>query len=165
PQNLAAAPADSSIGLSWSANGEPDLAGYNLYRSTSSPVDTGGAPLNGGDLIQAASYEDGSVTVGTTYYYALVAVDGAGNASPVSAEAQAAAQPGDPVFVGAGDIADCASSGDEATATLLNGIPGSVYTIGDNVYQNGLLSEYTSCYTPSWGQPGIISRTRPVVGN
>ena len=32
----------------------------------------------------------------------------------------------DPVLVGAGDIADCASSGDEATAKLLDDVSGSV---------------------------------------
>jgi fibronectin type 3 domain-containing protein len=151
--------------LSWTANAEPDLAGYDLYRSTSSPVDTSGTPLNGGDLLQGATYSDTAVSNGTTYYYALVAVDSADNRSTASAEASAAPQVGDPVFVGAGDIADCTSSGDEATATLLDNTPGAVYTIGDNVYPNGLLSEYTSCYDPSWGRPGIKSRTRPVVGN
>ena len=35
---------------------------------------------------------------------------------------------GDPVLVGAGDIANSASSGDTATAALLDNIPGTVYT-------------------------------------
>ena len=47
----------------------------------------------------------------------------------------------DPVLVGAGDIASCSSSGDEATATLLDGIPGSVVTLGDNAYDNGTTTE------------------------
>src|SRR5262245_25014848 len=34
----------------------------------------------------------------------------------------------DPVLVGAGDIASCKSGGDEATANLLDGIPGTVFT-------------------------------------
>ncbi|HEV8249301.1 MAG TPA: LamG-like jellyroll fold domain-containing protein, partial [Gaiellaceae bacterium] len=72
PQNLAATPDDGSANLTWSANSEPDLAGYNLYRSTSSPVSTGGSPVNGGDLIQGASYTDTGLTNGTTYYYVLV---------------------------------------------------------------------------------------------
>ena len=44
------------------------------------------------------------------------------------------APPGDPVLVGAGDIADCALVEDEATATLLDGIAGTVFTAGDNAY-------------------------------
>ena len=40
----------------------------------------------------------------------------------------------DAVLVGAGDIADCASVGDEATATLVDGIPGTVVALGDSAY-------------------------------
>jgi len=69
----------------------------------------------------------------------------------------------DPVLVGAGDIASCSSSGDEATATLLDGIAGTVVTLGDNVYDNGTSTEYTNCYGPSWGRHK--ARTRPSPGN
>src|SRR6266496_6177820 len=48
------------------------------------------------------------------------------------------------LFVGAGDIANCSSSGDEATADLLDGIPGTVYAIGDNAYQDGSSSDRKS---------------------
>ena len=40
-----------------------------------------------------------------------------------------------------------------------------MFTLGDNVYDNGLLTEFTNCYTPSWGQASIKSRTRPITGN
>ena len=69
----------------------------------------------------------------------------------------------DVVFVGAGDIASCSSSGDEATAALLDGIPGTVYTLGDNAYDNGTATEYTNCYDPSWGRHK--ARTQPSPGN
>jgi hypothetical protein len=59
---------------------------------------------------------------------------------------------GDPVLVGAGDIADCNSTGDEATAALLDDIPGTVFTIGDAVYPNGTAAEFAQCYEPSWGR-------------
>ncbi len=49
----------------------------------------------------------------------------------------------DRVLVGAGDIASCSSRGDEATAALLDAIPGTVYTLGDNVYDSGSTSEFT----------------------
>ena len=45
------------------------------------------------------------------------------------------ATPPDVTFTGAGDIAS-SGSGDDATANLLDGIPGTVFTIGDNVYPN-----------------------------
>jgi hypothetical protein len=69
------------------------------------------------------------------------------------------------VLVGAGDIASCSSTGDEATATLLDGIAGTVFTLGDNVYDNGTSTEFSSCYGPSWGRTAIKSRTKPVPGN
>ena len=71
--------------------------------------------------------------------------------------------PGSVTFVGTGDIADCTSSGDEATANLLDGITGSVFTLGDNVYPNGTLTEYNTCYNPSWGRHK--ARTYPSPGN
>src|SRR5207247_8038172 len=69
----------------------------------------------------------------------------------------------DPVFVGAGDISSCTTSGDEATATLLDGIAGTVYTLGDNTYPNGAASEFTNCYDPTWGRHK--ARTKPANGN
>src|SRR5262245_22404128 len=69
----------------------------------------------------------------------------------------------DPVLVGAGDIADCTMSGDEATANLLDSIPGTVFTAGDNAYPTGAASDYNNCYAPSWGRHK--ARTRPAPGN
>ncbi|HYH92788.1 MAG TPA: metallophosphoesterase, partial [Candidatus Saccharimonadales bacterium] len=66
-------------------------------------------------------------------------------------------------FVGAGDIASCSSTGDEATALLLDAIPGTVFAIGDHVYENGTAAEFTNCYAPTWGRHK--ARTRPAVGN
>ena len=71
--------------------------------------------------------------------------------------------PGDPVLVGAGDIASCSSAGDEATAALLDGIDGTVFTVGDNVYESGTAAEFANCYNPSWGRHKF--RTRPAPGN
>lgn len=71
---------------------------------------------------------------------------------------------GDPVLVGAGDIADCADlSGAEATAKLLDAIPGTVFTAGDNAYEEGTAEQFAKCYGPTWGRHK--ARTRPAVGN
>lgn len=67
------------------------------------------------------------------------------------------------VLVGAGDIARCDGEGDEATARLLEDIPGTVFTLGDNAYQKGSRSDFAECYDPSWGRHK--DRTRPAVGN
>lgn len=71
--------------------------------------------------------------------------------------------PSDPVLVGAGDIADCDTQDDEATAALLAAIPGTVFTTGDNVYDYGTDEEFANCYQPSWGM--VKGRTFPSVGN
>src|SRR5215204_618474 len=69
----------------------------------------------------------------------------------------------DPVFVGAGDIASCDRTGDEATAKLLDDIVAtapsttSVFTTGDNAYESGTASEYRDCYAPSWGRQKTIT--------
>lgn len=69
----------------------------------------------------------------------------------------------DAVFVGAGDIAVCGSRGAELTARLLDGIGGTVFTLGDNVYPFGSLANYQACYEPTWGRHR--SRTRATPGN
>jgi acid phosphatase type 7 len=73
------------------------------------------------------------------------------------------AQAGGAVLVGAGDIADCTSSGDAATAALVKSIGGTVFTLGDNAYEDGTAKQFSNCYGPTWGQ--FKDRTRPAVGN
>jgi 3',5'-cyclic AMP phosphodiesterase CpdA len=61
--------------------------------------------------------------------------------------------PGDSVVVlAAGDIADCRTSGDEATAALLDTVAGMILALGDNAYVNGSESDYRNCYAPTWGR-------------
>ena len=69
----------------------------------------------------------------------------------------------DPTLLAAGDIADCDSDGDEATAALLDHLPGIVAALGDTVYDSGTAQEFAQCYEPTWGRHK--SRTRPAVGN
>jgi hypothetical protein len=91
--------------------------------------------------------------------------------------------PGSPVspagvLVGAGDIAECyhgsvppqingssdaKQSAAEATAKLLDRLPGTVMAIGDNAYQFGTPFDYAACYDPTWGRH--FDRTRPAAGN
>jgi PKD repeat protein len=72
------------------------------------------------------------------------------------------------ILVGAGNIASCSRTGDEATAALVGGTVAAapsavVFTTGDNAYENGTAAEYQNCYGPSWGR--YKSQTRPVLGN
>ena len=78
------APATSSATLQWNANGETDLAGYKVYRATSSggyvsgPIAT--LPPN------VTSYQVVGLQLGTTYYFVITAYDSAGNESQYSNE-------------------------------------------------------------------------------
>ncbi len=70
----------------------------------------------------------------------------------------------DVVLAGAGDIADCADlSGAEATAKLLEKIPGTVMAVGDLAYPSGTAEQFANCYDKTWGR--VKSRTRPAPGN
>ncbi|HRV07196.1 MAG TPA: Ig-like domain-containing protein [Acidobacteriota bacterium] len=72
---LGATLAAQSVTLEWDPNSEPDLAGYNVYRSLRSG--TGYVKLNG-FLIRNTTYTDSTISYGTTYYYVATAVNAAG---------------------------------------------------------------------------------------
>jgi len=89
PTGLTATPGDSQVSLQWNANSETDLAGYEVYRSTSQ----GGAytRLNSA-LVTVNSYIDTTAENGTTYYYVVTAVDQAEAESDYSNEVSATPQ-------------------------------------------------------------------------
>ena len=69
-------------------------------------------------------------------------------------------------MVGAGDIANCdiaSGAGAQATARLLDRIPGTVFTLGDHAYPSGNAKQFKDCYDSSWGRHK--ARTRPSPGN
>jgi PKD domain-containing protein/Big-like domain-containing protein/calcineurin-like phosphoesterase family protein len=67
------------------------------------------------------------------------------------------------VFSGASNIASCGTNMDEFTAEIIDTLPGSVFVLGDNVNPSGSLTNYTSCYDPTWGR--AKARTFPTIGN
>src|ERR671910_3702729 len=66
-------------------------------------------------------------------------------------------------LVGAGDIAGCDFKQDRKTARLLGKIPGTVFTLGDNVYPDGTSKQFRDCYDPTWGK--YKKRTKPTAGD
>jgi hypothetical protein len=89
-----------------------------------------------------------------------------GKSDPVKSNPSVAAskQESDPVLVGAGDIATCGQlDGAEATAKLLDQIPGTVFAAGDLAYPDGSEENFAKCYDPTWGRHK--ARTRPAPGN
>jgi len=105
----------------------------------------------------------------------LVACGGVmGQTEPTTASAGQSAPPSsiaqtneDKVFtlVGAGDIAGCgaALAGAEATAKLIEKIPGEVFATGDLAYEQGNAAEFHECYGKTWGR--FKDRTHPTLGN
>jgi len=82
----------------------------------------------------------------------------------VSAKANATPSASVAVLVGAGDIASCDDlKGAEATAKLLDHIPGTVFAAGDLAYPDGSDEQFANCYGPTWGR--FKDRTRPAPGN
>ncbi len=65
-------------------------------------------------------------------------------------------------LVGAGNVSLCNATGDDATAALLDTIPGTVFADGDAAYDKGTLTQYNTCYNPSWGRH--LARTQPTPG-
>jgi hypothetical protein len=86
----------------------------------------------------------------------------AGDASAPATIAKAVGQRSTRLLA-AGDIASCASNGDEQTAALLDTLPGTVLTLGDIAYDDGSTDQFGRCYLPSWGR--FRDRTYPVPGN
>jgi hypothetical protein len=85
PRSLAAVLVGATVRLAWEAVGDPDLAGYHVYRSTT--AGRGYEKLTA-QPIAASTYVDAQVRPAQTYYYVVTAVDRArrANESVPSAE-------------------------------------------------------------------------------
>jgi acid phosphatase type 7 len=127
------------------------------HRNEQSLATQDGAPMGKGGLIRS--------TVLVMLLAITVAV-GSGNGLAASTWAQSEVPDqfdADPILVAVGDIASCSSDGDEATAALLDGLSGTIATLGDHAYRSGTPQEFADCYDPSWGRHK--DRTRPAPGN
>ncbi|MBI4547714.1 MAG: fibronectin type III domain-containing protein [Ignavibacteriae bacterium] len=72
PRNFVVGPGKTFVRLGWLQNADPDLAGYNIYRSTK--LDSGFVKLNL-SLWQGLTYIDSTIEQDSTYYYYVEAVD------------------------------------------------------------------------------------------
>ena len=87
PSTPLPSPPSTSTGsatLTWTANSEPDVAGYKIYVGTASGIYSfpGSAFVTG----KVTSYTVYNLPKGQTYFFAMSAYDNAGNESPLSAE-------------------------------------------------------------------------------
>src|SRR5438067_1543805 len=74
------------IDLTWNANAERDLAGYNVYRREQQQPVSAAAKINS-TLLITPSFRDGNIQRGTKYVYSISAVDIRNNESERSTEA------------------------------------------------------------------------------
>jgi PKD repeat protein len=159
------------------ANQPPVANPGGPYTTTDGTVQFDGSGSSDSDgnlpLTYAWDFGDGSTGTGAqpTHTYAangiytvtLNVTDSQGAPSSPGTTTATLNQPTAPaVLVGAGDIANCDSQGDEATASLLDNIFGFVFTAGDNAYPDGSADDFTNCYQPTWGHQK--ARTRPTPG-
>ena len=75
-------------------------------------------------------------------------------------------EPSAPTFtlVGAADIATCEHlENAQATARLIEQIPGTVFAAGDLAYEKGSPEDFRNCYDKTWGE--FKDRTQPALGN
>jgi hypothetical protein len=96
---------------------------------------------------------------------------------PADASAKEVAMSGSVVMIGVGDIAVCGTSGDEATARIVDSVlkadsaakvENAVFTMGDNAYPSGsggANNFFSRCFTPSWGDSTIMRVIHPSPGN
>ena len=71
----------------------------------------------------------------------------AAGALVVAGSADTATRPTTSIAVG--DIASCASDGDEQTAALVSRLPGPIAVLGDIAYENGSAGDFANCFDPS----------------
>lgn len=133
------------------------------------PVDNGGAPVSGyqifrgtaagGETLQATTtsltYQDRDIDAGTTYYYIVTAVNGAGE-GPSSNEDYTTAQPGvpdSPTLTGSADYRVVHLSW---TTPADGGVPITKYVIIRNNVRVKLLSDPTAT---GWDDTGVTSGT------
>jgi hypothetical protein len=82
PRGLYSVTGDGQVSLYWMANTEGDVAGYRVYEA---PCATGNScPYDRVGATSATQFVVGGLTDGVTRYYAVAAVDNAGNESALS---------------------------------------------------------------------------------
>src|SRR5581483_6483410 len=172
--------ASPSVTLTWTAS-TSTVVGYNVYRG-----DTSGGPytrLNGG-AITGTSYADTAVVEGQTYYYVATSVDGSGQESVFSNEAQAyipyatvtSQLAANPSSIDFGSIS--VSSTGSRSVSLTNSGPADVRIFGNSVTGAGFAvsglsssfilpagqsTSFTATFTPSTA--GAASGSISVVSN
>jgi predicted phosphodiesterase len=155
PTALSATAGDAQVTLDWDDNTETDLAGYNVYRSTS----PGGYYTKMDSLLPTSGYLDLAVVNGTTYYYVVTAVDQGNNESSNSNEASATPSSQQTVYVES-IMMSLQSAGKNWKAVADVGISpaqAGAAVVGDWYLDGGLIQTAATGTTDSSGHAVITS--------
>ncbi len=122
PANLEGFGGNNTSALRWDDNTEPDVIGYNVYRSL-----TSGGPYNkiNTSILTNNSYSDTGVVNGTSYFYVITAVDASFNESLTSIEKEVI-----PNYAGPTNV------GGAITSNTTWSLSGSPYIVTDNITVN-----------------------------
>jgi hypothetical protein len=80
---------EAAVVLAWDPSPDPQIIGYNVYRSESLGTFSV-SPLNGSTLVSEATFTDSTAEWNIPYYYVVTAVNAVGQESAPSAAVQAA---------------------------------------------------------------------------
>ncbi|OKO97019.1 Phage protein [Geobacillus proteiniphilus] len=132
PTGLTVTGDDGSASLDWNENTELDLRGYNVYQST----DNVNFTKITASPITTSKYTVTGLMNGTTYYFAVTAVDTSGNesarSSSVSVTPVADTTP-------PGDVTNLKASATDTTVDLTFTNPAEADFAGTKLYLNGVL--------------------------
>jgi len=152
PADLAATAGDGSVTLTWTANAENDIAGYNIY-------------MNGtliAELVQGTTYLADGLTNGQTYSFTIAAVDLAGQISPwteaVTATPEASGDAEAPVWpIGSSLTAsDITSTGVKLTWSMAEDNAG---VTNYRIYQDDVLLETVASDVYGFDVSGLTPET------
>jgi hypothetical protein len=157
---------DATVAYGGSAGtdaGDDPAATIKVYSGTSAtgtPVRTVSAPIR---IAGTFSAIDSTPLASGTYTAQAEQRDGAGNVGRSQPSTFTVQAGGDPHVLAAGDIAACDTTGDEATAEVLDRLFGTVIPVGDLAYEAPTAADYDNCYDPTWGRQR--ARSRPIPGD
>ena len=163
PTILGAAAGNTTVALDWDDNTEEDLAGYSIYRSTTSGSDY--TKLNS-TLLTSSDYTDSNVTNETTYYYVVTATDTNTNESGYSSETSALPSAGSSSITIQEDTAGFCDV-DGAIESEYSGWTGTGYANTTNASGNGI--DYSiniltaGTYTFTWRYASTSSRPASLI--
>ena len=154
PTNVSADVQSGSIKLSWTANSEDDIVGYNIFRKAITQHPTPNTFDMIGRMVEGTEFIDNDITPGQNYTYKIKAVDNSRNQSEASTEVSATAN-SEKALIAHYDFEDDTN---DATINILDGITSGSTSYSSLMKKSGKKSLYLK------GSDGYLTLP-PSVGN